>query len=84
MPPYTQEDPLQLANEAARELSTLIQSASIAQLLQHPPPAAMSEQQQDLLQDCTYVLIRVLSALSHNDGATVQAEQVRYLEQLVW
>jgi hypothetical protein len=80
MPHATQRGLLQEAEVAARLLSTLIQSASVVQLLQHPPPAAMSKQQQDLLQNCTYTLIRVMSALSQL-SATVPAEQVRWLQQ---
>jgi hypothetical protein len=81
MPPTTEQEQLQRAEEAARQLSNLIQVASVTQLLQHPPPAAMSEQQQDLLQHYAYTLITVMSELSPVNGATDPAEQVRCLQQ---
>jgi hypothetical protein len=90
MPPPIQQDQLQVAEEAARQLSTLIQSDSaVAQLLQHPPPAAVSEQQQDVIQLCTYAVIMVKNALSmvqlseQANGATVRSQQVSCWEQRV-
>jgi hypothetical protein len=89
MLPLTQQDQLQRAEAAARQLSTLVQCASVAQLLQHPPPAALSEQQQDLLRRCSEALVILMSALLQFDvstvnGPVVPAEQVRCLEQCVW
>jgi hypothetical protein len=75
----TQSDQLQRAEAAARKLFTSIQSASVAQLLQHPPPAALSEQQQDLLEVCSCSLLMVMSVSQVNDAA-VPAEQVRCLQ----
>jgi hypothetical protein len=82
MPPPLQYDQLQRAEAAARKLSTLMQSASVAQLLQHPPPAVVSKQQQDLLQTCSMALVMLISALLQVNIA-VHAEQVRCLEQRV-
>jgi hypothetical protein len=84
MPPPIQQEQLRQAEESARQLYTLIKSAGIAQLLQHPPPAAVSEQEQDLLQTCGYVLATVIAALSQVNSATVQADQVDLREQSAW
>jgi hypothetical protein len=81
MPPATQQEVLRLAEAAARQLSTLLERASVALLLQHPPPAAVSEQQQNLLHDCACALDTLMSALSGVSGAPVQVEQVRCREQ---
>jgi hypothetical protein len=83
MPPPTQQEQLRQAEEAGRQLYTLIKSAGIAQLLQHPPPAAVSEQQQVLLQTCGYALATVIAALSKVNSATVQADKVDLRQQPV-
>jgi CHAT domain-containing protein len=81
MPPPTQQDQLITPEEAARQLFDLVNSASVAQLLQHQPPAAVSERQQYLLQRCSYALSVVITLVN---SATLTAEQVRCREQLVW
>jgi hypothetical protein len=83
MPPYTQQELLQSAEEAARQLSTTLQDGSVAQLLQHPPPAAVLRQQQDSLNTCTHAMITVMSTLAQVSNGSVRAEQVRCCKQRV-
>jgi hypothetical protein len=81
MPPPTPQDKCWSPEEAACQLSALIHSAGVAQLLQHPPPAAVSEQQGHLLQTCAFALTVVIEEVNR---ATATAEKVRCREQLVW
>jgi hypothetical protein len=52
------------AESAAGKLSTLLKTANVEQLLQHPPPAVPTEQQQDLLHSFWVALTRVLAVLA--------------------
>jgi hypothetical protein len=58
----------QQVEDAARQLSTLLKTASVEQLLQHPPPAVPTTHQQDLLDTCWFAVSMLQTVLPEDHG----------------
>lgn len=79
MPPTLQtlQQQQEQAEHWARELDTLLNSASVTQLLCRPPPAVPTAQQRDVLQSCIVILFKLMEVLPRGEQRA-QGSQVQY------
>jgi hypothetical protein len=80
MPPNRR---LQQAEKAADKLNKLVTSDHIAQLLQEPPPAAMTAGQAGLLGSCCTAMEQLIAVLPGRDRHPTSAAEVASAEQIL-